>query len=343
MKAERYTFTGTAGLLLLLAILLTACGSGGSAGSGSGGASGAGGSGGGGDSADIAMTEDAPQSAGGAKFASGAKGVAAQDAASAGASAQPESGSASESQAQSPTQTLPEDFDRKIVKTANLGVRSEDVRGSAAEAQQVAARFGGAVLSSQVSQGAAREEDSVYADLVLSVPSQEFENALAELRGLGKKVTDDSVTGQDVTEEFVDLESRERNLLAAERSMLELYNRAQSVDDTLYIQRELTAIRGEIELVQGRIKYLEQRAAFSQITLSIQPVAALTPPPKQPAWDPSAVAAKAWAASLNVLQGAATVAITAAVFGWWLIPLLIFGLIWWRRRNRTTSPAAGSS
>jgi len=104
----------------------------------------------------------------------------------------------------------------------------------------------------------------------------------------------------------------------------------------------LTALRGEIELVQGRIKYLEQRSAFSQITLSIQPVAALTPPPKQPAWDPGAVAAKAWAASLNVLQGAATVAISAAVFGWWLIPLLIFGLVWWRRRNQTTSPASTS-
>jgi hypothetical protein len=140
----------------------------------------------------------------------------------------------------------------------------------------------------------------------------------------------------------VDLESRERNLLAAERSLLELFDRAQSVDDTLYIQRELTALRGEIELVQGRIKYLEQRSAFSQITLSIQPVAALTPPPKQPAWDPGAVAAKAWAASLNVLQGAATVAISAAVFGWWLSPLLIIGLVWWRRRNQTTSPAGTS-
>ena len=342
MKTKRYTFTGTTGLLLLLAILLTACGSGGSTGSGSGGASGAGGSGSG-DSADIATTEDMPQSAGGAEFASGAKGMAAQDASSAGVASQPESGSASEGQAQSLGQALPEDFDRKIVKTANLGVRSEDVRGSAAEAQQVAARFGGTVLSSQVSQLDPRKESQVYADLVLSVPSQEFENALAELRGLGKKVTDDSVAGQDVTEEFVDLESRERNLLAAESSLLELFDRAQSVDDTLYIQRELTALRGEIELVQGRIKYLEQRSAFSQITLSIQPVAALAPPPKQPAWDPGAVAAKAWAASLNVLQGAATVAITAAVFGWWLIPLLIFGLIWWRRWNRTTSPTADSS
>ncbi len=340
MKTRRYALTGTAGLLLLLIVILAACSSRDSAGSGD--VSGAGGSEGKAGSQDIAMTEEMPASATGDEFASGAQDAAASAGASAGVAAGAESQAATGSLTQSSAQPLPENFDRKIVKTANLGVRSEDVRGSAVEAQQVAARFGGAVLSSQVSQGAAREEDSVYADLVLSVPSQEFENALAELRGLGKKVTDDSVTGQDVTEEFVDLESRERNLLAAERSMLELYNRAQSVDDTLYIQRELTAIRGEIELVQGRIKYLEQRAAFSQITLSIQPVASPAPPPKQPAWDPGAVASKAWTASLSVLQGAATVAITAAVFGWWLIPLLIFGLVWWQRRNRETSPAGSS-
>jgi len=281
------------------------------------------------------------ESAGDAEISSSAQDVVAQGSATTSAGVAASAGSA-QSQTQSISQAMPEDFGRKIVKSANLGVRSEDVRGSAAEAQQVAARFGGTVLNSQVSQLDPRKEGRVYADLVLSVPSEEFENALTELRGLGKKVTDDSVAGQDVTEEFVDLESRERNLLAAERSLLELFDRAQSVDDTLYIQRELTALRGEIELVQGRIKYLEQRSAFSQITLSIQPVAALTPPPKQPAWDPGAVAAKAWAASLNVLQGAATVAISAAVFGWWLSPLLIIGLVWWRRRNQTTSPAGTS-
>lgn len=319
MRTRRYTFAGTAAMLLLLTVLLAACGSVDFSGDESGGDEGASGGG----SRDMAMTEDMPKS--------GAAGVASQ----------PESGSTSGSQTQSSTQTLPDDFDRKIVKTANLGVRSEDVRGSAAEAQQIAARHGGIVLSSQVNQADEQKEDQLYADLVLSVPSQEFESALAELRGLGKKVVQDTVAGQDVTEEFVDLEARERNLLATEKSLLDLYDRAESIEDTLTIQRELTVVRGEIELVQGRIQYLEQRTAFSQITVSIQPVAA--PGAVRPGWDPGAVAAKAWAASLNVLQGAATVAISAAVFGWWLVPLIILGLMWWRRRNRETSPAGTSS
>ena len=229
------------------------------------------------------------------------------------------------------------DFGRKVVKTANLGLRSEEVRQSAARAQQVAATAGGTVLSSQVY----RNDGSVTADLVLSVPSEEFERVLDELRGLGEKVTTDSISGQDVTEEYVDLESRERNLRATEESLLRLYDRAENVEEALSIQRELTTVRGEIELVQGRIKYLDQRSAYSQITLNIQPVT--SPPPPKPTWDPGEVVEQAWDASLAVLQVIATAIISAVVFGWWLVPVLVGGLLWWRRRNRGSRPAATES
>jgi len=227
------------------------------------------------------------------------------------------------------------DFGRKVVKTANLGLRTKEVRQSAARAQQVAAATGGSVVSSQVY----RSDDSLTAQLVLSVPSAEFERVLDDLRSLGDKVTTDSVSGQDVTEEYVDLKSRERNLRATEESLLRLYDRAQNVEEALSIQRELTNVRGEIEMVQGRIKYLDQHTAYSQITLDIQPVT--SPPPPRPAWDPGGVAARAWAASLSILQAIATALISAIVFGWWLVPLLVGGLLWWwRRRNRGPRPPA---
>ena len=187
------------------------------------------------------------------------------------------------------------DFGRKVVKTADLGLRSEEVRQSAARAQQVVASAGGTVLSSQVY----RSDDSVTADLVLSVPSEEFERVLDELRSLGEKVTTDSISGQDVTEEYVDLKSRERNLRATEESLLRLYDRAENVEEALSIQRELTTVRGEIELVQGRIKYLDQRSTYSQITLNIQPVT--SPPPPRPTWDHKDIVERAWSASLSVL------------------------------------------
>jgi hypothetical protein len=229
------------------------------------------------------------------------------------------------------------DFGRKVVKTAELGLLSEEVRRSAARAQQVAATAGGTILSSQVY----RSDDSVTADLVLSVPSGEFERVLDELRSLGEKVTTDSISGQDVTEEYVDLKSRERNLRATEESLLRLYDRAENVDEALSIQHELTTVRGEIELVQGRIKYLDQRSTYSQITLNIQPVT--SPPPTRPTWDPKDVVERAWEASLSVLQVMAAAIISAVVFGWWLAPVLVGGFLWWRRRNRGSRPAATES
>jgi Domain of unknown function (DUF4349) len=228
-----------------------------------------------------------------------------------------------------------QDFDRKIVKTAEIGLRAESVRDSAARAQQIAAQFGGSVLNSQIHRG----DGHVSASLVLMVPSPEFEKALDELRDVGEEITTDTVRGEDVTEEFVDLESRERNLLAAEQSLLELYGRAQSVNDALSIERELANIRGQIEQVQGRIKYLEERTSTSQITVDIQPVAR----PAPPAWNPVRVVEQAWNASLGVLQALATVVLSALVFGWWLAPVLVAAFVWWRRHNRDSGPAATSS
>ncbi len=131
-----------------------------------------------------------------------------------------------------------------------------------------------------------------------------------------------------MTEEFVDLQSRKRNLLAAEEGLLRLYDRAEDVEDALSIQRELTGIRGQVEEVQGRTQYLEQSTASSQISVGIRPVAEA---PEPPAWNPALVAAKAWKLSLRVLHGLANAVITALVFDWWLVPVLLGALACWRR------------
>jgi hypothetical protein len=282
MGAMRYAAAGTVSVLLLLVLGLSACGG----------------------------TEDERPSGG--VVASSGRAAAEQAAPAAEEFAAGEASVPGDWAAQG-------DFDRKIVKTAELGIRAEDVRESAAQAQQVAAQFGGSVLSSQIDGG----DGSTSAALVLSVPSPEFEKALDELRGIGK--------------EFVDLESRERNLLAAEQSLLKLYDRAQSVNDALSIERELTNVRGQIEQVQGRMQYLEERTAYSQISLNIQPVARPTPPS---AWSPAHVVSRAWDASLGVLQALATVVLSGIVFGWWLAPALVVGFVWWRRRTRDSTPAA---
>lgn len=297
--------------LVLLALALTGCGSGG------GGAQSAG------SSAGYDPQEEglaAPSGAG-------------REAASAGAAAS-SSVQAEEGVPDGAETSLPGLDGEKIVKTADLGMRAEDVRESASRAQEIADRFGGSVASSRIDGG----DGAVTADLVLSVPSAEFEAALDDLRGLGE-VTTDKVGGEDVTEEFVDLRSRERNLLAAEESLLRLYDKAESVDDALSIERELTDLRGQIEVVQGRIQYLEERTSTSRISLAIEPLQKFAE--SRPSLEPVRAVSTAWNASLSFLGTVAGAAISVLVFGWWLVPALVVAAVWWRRRPRHAGPAGG--
>jgi hypothetical protein len=162
MESMRVATVWAVGALLLLVLLLPACARGGSEAQ----------SGGGGASSD----QEAKQAS--VQLAESARSGAGQLA--------PNSAVGSESQ------VLPEGFDRKILKRAELGIRAEAVRENAAQAQQIAAQFGGSVLSSQIAQ----DDGSIYANLVLSIPSPEFEKALDELRGLGKEVTTDTSGGR---------------------------------------------------------------------------------------------------------------------------------------------------
>lgn len=276
-----------------------------------------------------------PACAGGGEEVRSGGGATASDRVEAGQAPESATGLPEAAGGMSEAQIAMDDFDRKIVKTAELGIRAHDVRRGAARAQEVTTRFGGSIISSQTY----RVNDSVYADLVISVPSEEFEQTLDQLRGLGKEVTTDTISGEDVTEEYVDLQSRERNLLAAEEALLRLYDRAEDVQDALLVERELTDVRGQIEQVQGRIQYLKQRSDYAQISLGIRPVA--SPPKPPPSWDPSLVVARAWTASLAVLQTIATAILSTLVFGWWLVPLLLAGT-WWLRRRLRRSTFVGS-
>lgn len=75
----------------------------------------------------------------------------------------------------------------------------------------------------------------------------------------------------------MDLQSRKRNHLATEQTLLGLYDRAANVQDAFAIQRKLTGVREEIEQVQGRLQYLKRSSDSAQISLSIRPVAGLGP------------------------------------------------------------------
>jgi hypothetical protein len=165
----------------------------------------------------------------------------------------------------------------RVIRTASLGLsvprdRFEEVVN---DARALATGFGGFVVSSTSSQGAQRRLDR--GTLVVRVPDRSYDQALKAFTGLGR-VESQEESGQDVSQEFVDLEARARHLEAVERQLLEFLDRAENVAAALAVQSRLADVQLELEQVRGRLRYLDDQVTFATISLAIHERGAVAAP-----------------------------------------------------------------
>ena len=214
-----------------------------------------------------------------------------------------------------------------VIKTATvrLELERDGLDQAAREAIAIAERFGG-----YVSTTALRDARKGTGSLELRVPATRFGDALEALRGVGK-VQSESVAGQDVGQEFVDLQARLRNFEAQETVLLRLMDKSVSVADTLRVQGQLQQVQLEIERLRGRIRYLQDQTDMSTIRVDmteegIAPTSA------------NAIV-KAWRQAREVAVGVVAAVIVGAGF---VVPvallLAVIGLVVYRLRPRTTTP-----
>jgi Domain of unknown function (DUF4349) len=231
--------------------------------------------------------------------------------------------------------------DRMVIRTAQLSIQVGDMESALASVRKIADQGGGFVSTSSTRIERVNDQDRTVADLTIQVRSSIVDETLSALRALGK-VTAETSGSQDVTEEYVDLDSNLRNLQASESAILKLMDKATRIEDVLSLQRELTTVRGQIERIQGRKRFLERRTDMATISVSLRlPAPESDARPTSPAWDPLGIAQRGWQASLTVLRAAAEVMIVVAAFSWWLLPVIAVGLyVWQRRRARPVAPPA---
>ena len=169
------------------------------------------------------------------------------------------------------SQSMAEAMNRKIIRDADLTLEV----GAPAEVQRkitsIAESLGGFVVTSESKQrqtGDAKQELEV--NLVIRVPATQFGSALDQIRNTGSRVIQEKISGQDVTEEFIDLEARLKTQKALESQFLEIMKQANKVADALEVQRQIAEVRTEIEKLEGRKRFLENRASLSTITVNLQ-------------------------------------------------------------------------
>lgn len=199
-----------------------------------------------------------------------------------------------------------------VIKTATveIGVPDDEVDESINEAIAVAGRYGGFVLSSQLGR---RDAGGT---LTMRIPATRFEAALTDLEELGK-VRRESISGEDVGQEFVDLQARLRNWESQEAVLLKLMDRAKSVIDTIRVQNELSRVQLEIEQLRGRLTFLEDQTSLGTITATFAPLS--SPAPSAPSRF-----AEAWARAVDLMQSfVAGMIVTLGV----LLPLSVIALV----------------
>jgi Domain of unknown function (DUF4349) len=106
--------------------------------------------------------------------------------------------------------------------------------------------------------------------MTVRVPANKFAETLADIRNVSTRVVLETVKGQDVTEEFIDIEAQIKAKKALEQQFMEIMKRANTVDDALTVQSQLAAVRGEIGRVEGRKRFLENQSGLSTIKIRVQ-------------------------------------------------------------------------
>jgi hypothetical protein len=229
--------------------------------------------------------------------------------------------------------------ERLIIRTANLSIVVADTEEAMATIARMAEENEGWIVSSNVFQ---YSEEAKTGSITVRVPAAGFNSAINAIKALAVEVSSESTTGQDVTEEFVDLSARLANLEATADRVRSFLDEANNVEDALAVNMELSRLEGEIEALKGRIQYLSQSAAFSTITVNLTPDV-LAQPITVGGWRPQGVARDALEALVEALQGVASFLIWAVIY---LLPLglligiplwlIIRGLRRWRRRRQAT-------
>jgi hypothetical protein len=194
----------------------------------------------------------------------------------------------------------------------------------------------GWIVQSNTAKTGANDTSAV---MVLRVPAERLEDTVERIKTNAISVDSENITGQDVTQDYVDATSRMHNLEAAEAQLRKIMEETKNTKDVLAVYDQLVEVRGEIETIKGRLNYFTESAAFSSISLTLVQKTEPTPTPTPIVtnWSPIETANRAFDSLLSTIKSVVDLLIWLVVA---FLPIaLAFGVPglfiyrWWSRRD----------
>ena len=157
----------------------------------------------------------------------------------------------------------PDSVDRVIVRSVDASLVVDDISDAIESLGSLASSLGGWVIDSS-------RDSGNFGSISFRVPVDSLDEAMARVRGLAVTIEAENSSSRDVTDQYVDLTARLRNQLATEQALLALLGRAETVDEALDVQSELSVAREQVERLQGQITLIEQTSAYSLVTVTLR-------------------------------------------------------------------------
>ncbi len=157
--------------------------------------------------------------------------------------------------------------DRMFIYNANLSIQVKEFRSVEAEIQQNAIKLGGYVVESSTYDNGT---ESINGTIIIKIPQSHFQSYIKDIEKNSIKVIEKNISGNDVTEEFVDLESRLKAKEAVEKRLLTLMDQAEKTEDLLKISNDLAKVQEEKEQILGRMNFLQNNVDYSTVTIHLE-------------------------------------------------------------------------
>lgn len=214
--------------------------------------------------------------------------------------------------------------ERMIVYTVHLSLQVQDADKASNEIATIAASYKGYIAGSNLSRD---NKGRMRGTITLRIPAESLDDAQKKIEAVALKTLSRNKDSRDVTDQYVNLDARLKNLEATEVELTKLLatvrERTGRAEDILAVYNRLTEIRQQIEQTKGQINMLEKTSALATITIDLVPfedVQILEPD----TWMPNRTVAQALKALVQALQGIADLAIWFVLF---ILPILVILLL----------------